>query len=259
VQPSIRRKSPSSVRFVVGNVVAAVVGIFFARQVVSQSSSSEYDVVCQELSVKFGQCACQENPTTTLGVVGTAAFVSCFTPELRVNANFTGNLKYLSSLQFCVEEGVNDETCTTFYYDDLDSSQEILPSSCEVRAVDVDAGNSYDCASCALCETPIDPLTNATSYGVDVDCNNLGSESRGAAEIISTNGTCHALVDRFQYQYVREADIGGGGGGGGETSGSVRVGASHQRFGFSSVGSFATAAAAIATATLSSLLLFLPA
>ncbi|GKZ00151.1 hypothetical protein MPSEU_000968400 [Mayamaea pseudoterrestris] len=127
-----------------------------------ESSQSDYDFYCQEFESIYGTCACTSNPDAALGVISTTAFVSCTPPNLNVNANFTSNERYLSTLEYC-----NDLTDTCM---NVNFAQDGSVNDCNVEYV-VSGQALAACSSCAPC-TSVDNK-NVIFQGFTIDCNNV--------------------------------------------------------------------------------------
>ena len=124
-------------------------------------ATSDYEVLCERFESIYGTCACSMNPDAALGVITTSAFISCTPPNKIVEANFTSNDRYLSSLLYC-----NDlkDTCINVTF-----SEEGSATDCSVDYV-VSGETPTACSSCSPCSL------NTTS-GFDIDCSNIFAEA----------------------------------------------------------------------------------
>lgn len=122
---------------------------------------SDYDVLCGDFQSIYGTCACSMNPDAALGVISTTAFIACTPPNIVVEANFTSNDRYLSSLKYC-----NDlkDTCI-----DVTFSEDGSATACSVDYV-VSGEAPTGCNSCSPCSLN-------TTTGFDIDCGNIFAEA----------------------------------------------------------------------------------
>jgi hypothetical protein len=140
--------------------------------------SSDYETMCSDFKSVYGNCACSTNPFTTLGVITTTAFISCTPPNLAVDANFTSNSRYLSSLKYC-----NDfkDVCIEVNYNETGNA-----TDCTAAYVNASGALTLpqSCTSCSPCRR------NGTN-GLTIDCDNVFTNA-------TTNG-CASSTELLQY------------------------------------------------------------